>query len=305
MSLASGPGVAGSRPDAALPPTYAVAVDTRPVGLVLARSPMLFGVEPFYMELVAGIEEVLAAVDRPLMLQVVPDDDAEQAAYRRWMHDQSVAAVVIVNLTTDDPRPRLADELGLPAVALASPSSRLAGPHVEVDGRRAVRDAVTELVRLGHRSLAEVCGPLHLVHTQERIDEFRAACDDAGATHEVVTGDYGEESGAKATRALLESPHRPTAIIFDNDVMAVAGLGVARERGLDVPGDLSILAWDDSALCRLAVPALSAMSMDVHELGRQVGSCVLAVLAGEEPGLQPATAHRFVARGSTGPAPAA
>jgi DNA-binding LacI/PurR family transcriptional regulator len=262
---------------------------------------MLFGIEPFFMELLGGIEEVLTTVDRPLLLQVVPDDAAERTTYRRWVGDHAVAAVVLVNLVAGDPRVDLVREIGLPAVALASTASRLDTPHVVVDGRVAMREAVTELVALGHRRIAQVSGPLRFLHTQERIDELVAACDENGVAHEVVEGDYGEESGAKATRRLLDAPQPPSAIVFDNDVMAVAGLGIARERGLAVPGDLSILAWDDSALCRLAVPALSAMRMDVHDLGRQVGLCVLAVLAGDDPGAQPAPAHHFVARGSTGP----
>lgn len=71
-----------------------------------------------------------------------------------------------------------------------------------------------------------------------------------------------DREGARATRSLLTAggPDRPTAIVYDNDIMAVAGLSVAAEMGLSVPGDVSLLARDDSQLCRLTHPTLSAMS---------------------------------------------
>jgi DNA-binding LacI/PurR family transcriptional regulator len=303
MSLPASRALASLLTDGTVRTPYSVTVDTRPVGLVLARSPKLFGVEPFSMELIGGIEEVLTAVDRPLLMQVVPNDGTEQATYRRWVHDHAVAAVVLMDLTVDDPRLALVHELALPSVALASTASHLTSPHVAVDGGRTMREAVGELVALGHRRIAQVSGPEILQHTRERTETFIAECRRSGVAHQVVVGDYTEGSGATATRRLLEGDEPPTGIVFDNDVMAIAGLGVAREHGLDVPRDLSIIAWDDSTLCRLAVPPLSAMSLDVHELGRQVGACVLAVLAGKDPGGQPAPAHQFVARGSTGPAP--
>ncbi len=104
-----------------------------------------------------------------------------------------------------------------------------------------------------------------------------------------------------ATRGLLGRGAAPSAIVYDNDVMALAGLGVAAELGVPVPARLSLLAWDDSALCRLAHPPLSAMSLDVHAMGVQVGDCVLNVLAGGPVASYAAPVPRLVARGSTAP----
>ncbi len=284
--------------------SYPGAMDTRPAGLVLARTPRLFGIEPFYMELLGGIEGALAEVDRAVMLQVVPDSAAELATYRRWAADQAVAAVVVVNLVQDDPRIGLLGSLGLPAAALAPASVPLPVATVTVDGASAMREAVRELVALGHHRIARVSGPSALVHTLERDEAYAQACAEAGVEPVVAVADYTEETGAQAAAELLAREPRPTALVFDNDVMAVAGARVAKERGLDVPGDVSILAWDDSALCRLASPPLSAMSFDVDALGRQVGAVVLELLEHGHADDRAAVEHRFLARGSTGPAPA-
>jgi DNA-binding LacI/PurR family transcriptional regulator len=275
------------------------------VGLVIRQSTRLLGLEAFSMQLIAGIEESLSAEGRSLLLHIVGTPDAELATYRRWAEQQQVEAVVVHNLTVDDPRLGVLEELGVRTVVVGGPSQDLPVANVFVDNAAEANEAVDHLVALGHRRIARVSGPADLAHSRTRTDAFLTRCDRLGASGVVVEGDYGEASGARATRDLLARDERPTAIVFDNDVMAVAALDVAREAGLRVPADLSLLAWDDSPLARHAAPPLSAMSFDVHALGVQVGDCVLnAVASGPVRSYAVPPAH-LVTRGSTGPAPAA
>lgn len=272
------------------------------VGLVLARPVRLLGIEPFFAELISGIEERLSGEGRSLLLHVVPDHAAEIAAYRRWSTG-GVDAVVVVNVALEDSRLDVLAELGMPAVVVGGPTPDLPFANVWMDNARAMRDAVAHLTALGHRHLARVSGPAALAHTQARTDAFLTECAKRGAQGVVVEGDYLEESGTRATRSLLGRGSAPSAIVYDNDVMAVAGLQVAAEMGVAVPDRLSLLAWDDSALCRLSHPALSAMSLDVHAMGVQVADCVLNVLADGPVRSYTAPLPRLVARGTTGPAP--
>ena len=69
-----------------------------------------------------------------------------------------------------------------------------------------------------------------------------------------MEGDYTGENGAAATRRLLQGAEPPTAIVYDNDLMAVSGLGAAQQSGVEVPAELSIVAWDDSPLCEVVHP---------------------------------------------------
>ena len=91
----------------------------------------------------------------------------------------------------------------------------------------------------------------------------------------------------------------PTAIIYDNDVMAVAGLAVAHEMGLSVPADVSLVAWDDSPLCQLVHPALTALSRDIPAYGAVAARQLLAVIAGEEAASVRGDSLHLVPRGST------
>ncbi|GAB2800386.1 hypothetical protein GCM10027073_35640 [Streptomyces chlorus] len=164
----------------------------------------------------------------------------------------------------------------------------------------AVAEAVRYLAALGHRRIARVCGPAGLGHSAIRAEAFDRTLAELGlhGGRHVETGFSGEE-GARATRTLLLTPDRPTAIVYD--IMAVAGLGVAAERGVSVPDDLSLLAWDDSQLCRLTHPTLSAMSHDVHRFGAEVTEVLFDVIAGEKVRPRPVATPSLVPRRSTAP----
>lgn len=271
------------------------------VGLVLSRRAPVLGHEPFFGELTAGIEEVLAARGLSLLVHVVPDRAAEVAAHRRWAAGSMVEAVVVVDTVEHDPRVPELLALGVPAVVVGGPRTGSALTSVWIDDARAVREAVTHLVDLGHTRLARVSGPGELAHTRARTEAFVEQCGRSGVEAVIVEGDYTADAGARAAASLLARDEPPSAVVFDNDVMALAALAVAGEAGVDVPGRLSLLAWDDSALCRLADPPLSAMTLDVHGMGRQVGQCVLDVLAGAPARTRTAPVPRLTARGSTGP----
>jgi DNA-binding LacI/PurR family transcriptional regulator len=266
------------------------------IGMVLARPARLLGVEPFFMEFIAGIEERLAERDLSVLLHVVADHEAEIAAYRRWAGRGLVGVVVVVNPVADDPRPAVLGELALPAVVVGD-DPRL--PSVRTDNAGPVAEALGHLLALGHRRIARVTGPSALLHTRARTDALLAGCAQAGVVPVIVEGDYSEESGAKLTSALLSGPEPPTAILYDNDVMAVAGLAVAAELGVAVPDRLSLVAWDDSTLCRLASPALTTMSVDVHRFGVAVAESVLEQLDGGPVTPRWSPAARYLPRGTT------
>ena len=275
------------------------------VGLVLRRSARQLAAEPFYGELIGGLEDELAGRGFQLLLQVVDEMPRELDSYRRWAATGAVRAVVLTDLVPDDPRPALLAELGLAGIVLGEPGPGIDIPAVRTAGYAPMGDAVRRLAGLGHARIARVSGPPLFVHTQERTRGFVDAMAALGLVGVMEEGDYSAESGAEAVRRLLREPDPPTAIIFDNDIMAIAGREAARELGVDVPASLSIVAWDDSEQCQLAVPPLSAMSHDVHARGVLAARTLLALLDGEEVGDVFTEPPVFVARGSTAPAHAA
>ena len=139
---------------------------------------------------------------------------------------------------------------------------------------------------------------------QERTRAFRDTTRELGLHAEVVATDYTPESGTRATRRLLSSPEPPTAIIFDSDLLAVTGLGVAQQMGFTVPDDLSLIGWDDSLISRVVHPPLTAITRDIGAYGATAAGHLLAVIEGDDargrrgrPGrADPARQHRSAAR---------
>jgi len=269
------------------------------VGLALCRSARTLGVEPFYMELISGLEAELSARSYALTLQVVADQEAEIAVYRRWWGERRVDGVFICDLRLDDKRVPILEELQLPAVIIGGPNGVGKLANVWTDDATALVETVKYLVALGHRRIARVGGLPDLLHTMVRTDAFNTVCADLGLDAVTVPCDYTGEEGARATRRLLSSTGRPTAIIYDNDVMAIAGLGVAQEMRLTVPDDVSIVAWDDSPLCQLVHPPLTALSRDITGYGAHAARLLLALLAGERVGSQLDQMAHLTPRGST------
>jgi DNA-binding LacI/PurR family transcriptional regulator len=273
------------------------------VGLVLSRPPSVLGAEPFFMELFSGIEMALKPHSYALMLQMADDQDAEIEVFRRWWAEGRIDGAILVEVHVSDRRLPVLEALGMPAVVIGgSPGCTGSLPSVLSDESAPVHETVEYLAALGHRRFGHVAGLPHLVHTRVREEAFAEACARLGLP-ECVTlhTDYTGEDGRRATRRLLSSPSRPTAIIYDNDIMAVAGLSVAQEMRLRVPDDLSLVAWDDSQLAQVVRPALTAVRRDVPALGAAAARHLLALLHGEVlPDVETEPA-RLTTRGSTGP----
>jgi DNA-binding LacI/PurR family transcriptional regulator len=272
------------------------------IGLALRRPARTLGVEPFFMELISGVEGELSARSYALTLQVVATAADEVAVYKRWWGERRVDGVLICDLRVNDERIPVLEKLQLPAVVIGGPGSTGSLTTVWSDDAAALVETVEYLAALGHQRIARVGGLPDLMHTEIRSRAFADICRRLGLAEAItVPSDYTGEDGARATRRLLSSAQRPTAVIYDNDVMAIAGLGVAQEMGLLVPGDLSIVAWDDSPLCRLVHPPLTALGRDIPGYGALAVRKLLDAINNEPPGSYQEQTARLTPRGSTAP----
>ncbi|WP_262062524.1 LacI family DNA-binding transcriptional regulator [Streptomyces sp. STR69] len=274
------------------------------VGLAVCRPARLLGLEPFYMEFISGVESVLIEHSCALLLRLVRSAEEEVGLQESWWKARQVGGSILVDFRADDPRIAVVRRLGLPVVAVGHPSLTGGLTSVWTDDAGAIADAVRYLAALGHRRIARVGGSGMLGHTAMRAVAFDAAARESGLTGvwQLAT-DHSGEAGARATRSLLTGApaERPTAIVYDNDIMAVAGLSVAAELGLAVPADVSLLAWDDSQLCRITHPTLSAMSHDVHGFGADAARTLFGVITGDGSGSHPVPTPVLTPRGSTAP----
>jgi DNA-binding LacI/PurR family transcriptional regulator len=271
------------------------------LGLILARDPGLLGSDPFFPPFIAGVETVIAPEGRALTLRFVEPAD-EAAAYTDAARANRMDGVILADLRVHDERPALLAALGLPYVSLNRPEVPSIGPAVCLDDRPGIRAAAEHLIALGHKNIAHVAGPGAYLHANNRRAEWATALLEAGLPpSQVVEADFTAKGGATATEALLRGDPRPTAILYANDLMAIAGIAAAQRHGLHVPDDLSVVGYDDIELGAHLNPPLSSVGTDAYTWGRAAAQALLALLAGGQPADSHLPAASFVARASTAP----
>ncbi|WP_214407349.1 LacI family DNA-binding transcriptional regulator [Pseudonocardia lacus] len=247
---------------------------TDTIGLVLARAAVR---EPSVLEFVAGLEDVLAKRSQTLLLRLASGAEEEAAGYRKWASERRVDAVIVVEVLVDDPRVALLESLDLPALVAGDPGLSGGLAAVGVDDPAGVDALVGHLVERGHRTVGWVCGPAHLGRVHVRELAFAAA--DGVAVRQIAT-DLSGEAVDSATRELLDSPERPTAIVYDGGIAGVAGLSALGRLGLAVPDDVAVVVWGDSAVCAVTDPPLTAVGCDVWAYGAAVGEAALGLAGG-------------------------
>ena len=187
--------------------------------------------EPFFTELISGIQAELSQDHTPLLFSMAEDQDAQIAMYRSWWGQRRVDGVFLVYLQVGDRRVAVLEELKMPAVVIGTPAGAGSLPAVWQDDAAATRAVVEYLA--WRWAPADRPGYRHprLWHTKIRTDAFRAATRAVGLEAVLMEGDYTGENGAKATVRLLEDRHPPTAIVYDNDLIVRAGRRPAEGRG--------------------------------------------------------------------------
>jgi LacI family transcriptional regulator, repressor for deo operon, udp, cdd, tsx, nupC, and nupG len=272
------------------------------VGLVIARTPGTFGADPFFGSFISGIETVLSQRGYALMLQIVADERSEHESYRQLAASGRVDGVFLTDMRVDDRRPQLLDDLNMPTVVIGRAPGHGPWSAVYIDDQPGIVAAVEHLVALGHRHIGHVSGPPEFVHGISRRRAWASALSDAAlAPGPCITADFSAQSGANATMQLLDLDEPPTAIVYANDLMAIAGMSTAIGRGVTVPGQLSITGFDDTPLAAYLQPALTTVRTDVVGWGRAAADRLMALVdheAGDEIILAP---PEFVIRASTAP----
>jgi DNA-binding LacI/PurR family transcriptional regulator len=255
----------------------------RAVGLLLTRPLEQLEVDPFFVRFLAGVERALARSDNALVLQV-SEEPADVGAYQRL--SSRVDGFLLCDVEVDDPR---FERIELPAVVAGHPVSPCPFPWLETEHARGMETVVEHLVELGHRRIGFCGSNERFEHVQARLGVWREALAAAGL-------EPGPVAFADPTALLGEDV---TAIVHASDMLAAAGLAAARERGIDVPGELSITGFDDSPLAALASPPLTSVRVDYAEFGEAAAAALLAVIE-----RQPVPAFRgsppaLLVRGST------
>ncbi len=174
----------------------------------------------------------------------------------------------------------------VPYVRLAAIALDTSDRVVVSNERSAVASMAEYLIKLGHRRIGYITGPVGRRSTRERLEGFSDALERLGwpiAEEMIARGAYSFESGIECARTLLAHPEKPTAIFASNDDMAAGVIHTATELGLAVPRDLSVAGFDDSSLATRIRPALTTIRRPVRAMARLAANKLIASIEGRQP----------------------
>lgn len=160
-------------------------------------------------------------------------------------------------------------------------------PSIKYNDEQASYDAVRHLVEQGHRRIAVITGRMDSIPSRMRFNGYYKAIMEYELPFEpqyIKVGDWGLESGLKLTHELLGLEQPPTAVLVMNDVMAVGTLRAAREKGVAVPEQLSIIGFDNREFSNYLQPRLTTMDLPLHEMGELAVHSLLRLINNEEVG---------------------
>ncbi len=226
--------------------------------------------DPFWFSFIGGMASACAGRGMDLLVSEVQGrDDGE--AFHRLLRGQRIDGILICDIRCNDERIAVLQHHHFPFVAFG----RTTGPHnyayIDVDGEAGVVEAVEHLIELGHRSIAFLGIDPTFGFAHYRVTGYRKALERAGIMEDrcLIHEGLDEHTVVPVLHALLNSRQRPTAVLAAADVLALATLKTARDHGLAIPRDLSVVAFDDSPIVHHADPALTAISQPNRRLGEE------------------------------------
>ncbi|MEV7289600.1 LacI family DNA-binding transcriptional regulator [Streptomyces sp. NPDC093252] len=272
---------------------------TRTFGLVIPDV-----LNPYFTELARSVEEAARALGYSVIIGNADERAEVQDHHVRTLLDRRIDGLLVA--PTDAGSPLLADAVrgGTPLVFVDRWIPGVDVPVVRSDGRAAVRDLVGHLWSLGHRRIAIIAGPDSTTTGSERVDAFREAMAGYGLPVPdayIGQGDFRAESGRRATGGFLALPEPPEVVFAADNLMALGALDAVRARGLRVPDDIGLVAFDDIRWFVHTDPPITSIAQPTGALGRAAVRALVEVIEGRRPASVTLPARLIVRRSCGAP----
>ncbi|HUQ20008.1 MAG TPA: LacI family DNA-binding transcriptional regulator [Gemmatimonadaceae bacterium] len=274
---------------------------TNTIGVLL---PDLYG--EFFSEVIRGIDLAARRSGYHLIISNSHQDKSEIESAMRAMRGR-VDGVIIMSPDIDAEALMANLPDSHPVVLLNCALRRGSFDSVNIDNTRGTRAIVQHLIAHGHKRIAIITGSARNFDGHERLLSYRATLRAASLEKNPrfeATGNFTEDSGFEAAKSLLALRTRPTAIFAANDSMAIGALSALREAGVDVPGEIAVVGFDDISISRYLNPPLTSVHVPIAELGERAMAKLLSALRDKERHVrrQDILGTTVVIRSSCGPA---
>lgn len=263
---------------------------TQIVGMVIPEAVTTLFTDPFFSILLRGTTNACNAHRYQLMLSLFAASADQQERYQNLLGNGYLDGVIVASASLDDP---LISNLLHDRVPVVSVGRHPQVHFVDVDNLGGARMAVEHLIRLGHRRIATITGPLGMAHGQDRLEGYRQAL----AAHRIpveedliVEGDFTEGSGLASMQRLL--PADPTAVFVASDTMAVGALKALRQAGREVPQEIAMVSFDDIPVASAIEPGLTTVRQPIERMGSMAVEVLLSLVESSPEAEAPV--HRII-----------
>lgn len=247
---------------------------------------------PFFPAVVRGAEDVAFANGYRLVLCNTDNDHAKELVHLQELRTYLPAGLIVIPSSFSDLSVQADSyrKAGSSVVCVDRLPKHWEGDTVTVANEQGAYEATKYLIRLGHRQLAVITGPLHLTNAQQRLAGFRRAVKEARLTIDpeyVLEATFDRAGGRAKAAILLRMLPRPTAIFAANDMIALGVLQAITEAGFRCPDQVSVIGFDNLEIAELTNPALAS----VHQPGYQMGATAARMLIDRVRGNNSAAQH--------------
>jgi LacI family transcriptional regulator len=226
---------------------------------------------PWALEILRGIEEWGAGHEKAVAVSSVRHGNARPASWTSALASHHTDGVILVTTRTTEAQLGQLRNAGIPLVVVDPANTPPPDiPSIGATNWAGGLAATEHLLTLGHRRIAAITGPADVLCSLARLDGYRSALDRAGVAFDqglVRYGDFLQEGGFARAVELLELPDPPTAIFAGSDQQAFGVYEAARQHGLRIPEDLSVVGFDDLPVARWASPPLTTVRQPLAEMG--------------------------------------
>lgn len=265
---------------------------THVIGMVIPKAVTTLFTDPFFSLLLRGATEACNSHQYQLMLSLFTSNADQQEIYQRILRSGYLDGAVMASASLEDPLiPNLLRDR-IPFVSVGRYPNKPVH-YVDADNVNGARMAVEHLIRLGHRRIATITGPLAMIAGQDRLTGYRQALQARGIPVEeelIVEGDFTEASGTAGMQRLL--PVSPSAVFVASDMMAIGVLKALRQADRQVPQDIALVGFDDIPIASAIEPALTTVRQPIERMGSMAVDVLLSVL--ETSPEEESPAHRIV-----------
>jgi len=257
---------------------------TKTIGVVMPRSAEHVFLNPFFPEALRGISKYAHDEGYCLLLTTGNTEKEQMESLKSIVYGGRVDGLILMYSKVEDKILEKLLELNIPFSMIGRPYSNEEINYVDNDNEKAAYEATNYLIKKGHRRIGIVNGSLSFVVSLDRYKGYKKALVENNINLDeslLTSSDFVQQGGYDCMKILLSNHIPPSAVLVTDDLMAFGAIRAAKEKGLKVPQDISILSFNNIPLSEHATPPLSSIDINVYKLGYEAAGIVIDEIQGK------------------------